>query len=125
VTIAGRPVITTGMMAALPTCCAPRPVTIPITPTLTFVSRDRVSGRSGCNGYSAPLSIVGNRIRIALRLGIFISCSTMEITDQEQRFLAALAAAERLAFVGPFLVLHPSGQGAPIWFARVDEADRR
>jgi heat shock protein HslJ len=69
------------------------------------------------------MSIVGNRIRIVVYGMTLMAC--FPGLDQERRFLAALAAARRIRFDGPFLVLHPSGQGAPTRFARVEAAAHR
>jgi heat shock protein HslJ len=52
-----------------------------------------VSGRAGCNTYSAGYSIDGDRIAIGRVASTRKACVGAGIMEQERRFLAALAAA--------------------------------
>ena len=121
VTIAGRPVrpITDVNFFG-------DPVTVNPKPTLTFQVDEfgMVPVGAGCNSHAAFLSIVGHQIRISIVASTLMACLP-KVMDQERRFIAALRSAKRFTFDGPFLVLHPSGRGAPTRFVRVKAAERR
>jgi heat shock protein HslJ len=118
VTIAGQPVGPVTGMGPF------GPVTRTITSTLRFRSASRVAGNSGCNNYSGALSLVGDQIRIGALLSTLRGCWPDVVLEQEERFRAALVAAQRVSFDGPFLVLHPAHQGPTTRLARVRRPNR-
>jgi heat shock protein HslJ len=99
---------------------AGQPVADDVTSTLTFESAVWVTGRAGCNAYFGSLSTAGGRLRMGPFGVTKMFCGWSGAMEQEARFLAALGTAERLGFEGRFLLLHPSGQGAPTRLVRVE-----
>ena len=63
-----------------------------VTSTLAFEGDQRVSGSSGCNRYTAPLSVAGSSIRVGAIAMTRMACPPPAM-DQESRFTAALEAA--------------------------------
>jgi heat shock protein HslJ len=98
---------------------AGQPVADDVTSTLTFESAVWVTGRAGCNAYFGSLSTAGGRLRMGPFGVTKMFCGWSGAMEQEARFLTALGTAERLSFEGRFLLLHPSGQGAPTRLVRV------
>jgi heat shock protein HslJ len=61
-------------------------------PTVVFdAAPSRVSGRASCNSYSAAVTAARETLRIASALATKMACAP-PVMEQEQRFLAALAA---------------------------------
>jgi heat shock protein HslJ len=97
-----------------------RPVTGIATSTLTFVSTEQIAGRAGCNRYSGPLRVAGERVAIGPLATTRMACEAA-LMDQEERFLAALGRTERIAQDGAFLLLHAAGGREPTRLARFTE----
>lgn len=76
--------------------------------TLEFAD-GRVAGSSGCNSYTAPVTLSGEGISVGEVVGTLKACAEA-LMDQEQKFIAALEAAERFE-IDPTgaLILHGSG----------------
>lgn len=69
----------------------------------------RVAGSSGCNSYTAPVTLSGERISVGEVVGTLKACAEA-LMDQEQKFIAALKAVERFE-IDPTgaLILHGAG----------------
>jgi putative lipoprotein len=61
-------------------------------PTITFESPGRAVGSTGCNRYIAPLDVAATTLRLGEIVMTRRACPPA-VMDQEQRFVAALAAA--------------------------------
>jgi putative lipoprotein len=72
--------------------------------TLTFEGPGRAVGSTGCNRYAAPLEIAATTIRLGEIVMTRRACPPA-IMDQEQRFVAALAAARTYRQEGDVLIL--------------------
>jgi heat shock protein HslJ len=80
--------------------------------TLIFFEDGEVSGSGACNRYMATFQIEGDRIAIAHLSTTKMACPEA-VMDQENRFLLALAQAERIELTDDgFLVLYPT-EGEP------------
>jgi heat shock protein HslJ len=60
-------------------------------PTLSFDGSQRVSGSTGCNRYTAGVTLTGSEIRVGDPASTRMACAPA-VMAQEQRFLAALTA---------------------------------
>ena len=60
--------------------------------TLSFVE-DRVSGRSGCNLYSAPVEVGHETIKVGPLISTKMACLGNGLMQQESEYLATLGAA--------------------------------
>jgi heat shock protein HslJ len=60
-------------------------------PTLSFDGSQRVSGSTGCNRYTAGVTVTGSEIRVGDAASTRMACAPA-VMAQEERFLAALAA---------------------------------
>lgn len=79
--------------------------------TLAFPEPGRVAGLAACNRYMGSLELDGNRV---VAVGPLASTRRMcppEVMDQEQRMLAALPRAARLAREGDSLTVFGADDG--------------
>jgi heat shock protein HslJ/uncharacterized membrane protein len=76
--------------------------------TLTFDSRERISGGTACNRYFGALELGDGTIRLKPAGTTRMACAP-EVMDQERRFLAALAAATTFRREGAQLLLLDEG----------------
>lgn len=90
-------------------------------PTLAFADGGGVAGTGGCNRYFGSVTIAGDRIRFG-DLGSTMMACPPAIMDQEQRFHAALKAAQRFRVDGPTgkLILLGADDKPEARFARID-----
>jgi heat shock protein HslJ len=72
--------------------------------TAIFGADGTLSGSGGCNRYSAPYAVEGNKIQIGLALSTMMACAE-PIMAQEQAYLAALAQAATYRIEGAQLEL--------------------
>ena len=80
--------------------------------TLIFFEDGEVSGSGACNRYMAAFEIEGDRIAFGHVTSTKMACPEA-VMDQEDRFLEALAKAERIGMTDEgHLVLYPS-EGEP------------
>jgi putative lipoprotein len=78
--------------------------------TLRLDSDGQASGSAGCNRFTAPARLTGDEIH----LGPFATTRRLcppEVMDQEDRYLAALAAARRFGLEGEVLRLRDEDDG--------------
>jgi heat shock protein HslJ len=81
-------------------------------PTITFESPARAVGSTGCNRYIAPLDVAATTLRLGEIVMTRRACPPA-VMDQEQRFLAALAAARAYRQEGEVLILLDE-KGSPL-----------
>ena len=60
--------------------------------TAIFGADGQLSGSGGCNTYSAPYTVDGNRIKIGMAITTLMACE-QPIMDQEAQYLAAIRTA--------------------------------
>ena len=72
--------------------------------TIEFLRSGKIAGNTGCNRYTAPLALVGDGIRVGPIAATRMACPPA-LMQQEQRFTKALAAAQRYALDGPYLLI--------------------
>ena len=77
---------------------------IPGTETTAQFANGTVSGSAGCNRYSAPYTVDGNKIQIGLGMSTMMACPP-PIMDQEAAYLANLQAAASYKIAGDQLTL--------------------
>ena len=81
-----------------------RPTDAEVASNLTFEGDQRVSGSTGCNRYTAPLSVTGTSIRVGVIAMTRMACPPA-VMDQETRFTVALEAARGYRQEGDGLTL--------------------
>lgn len=80
--------------------------------TVEFPQPRRVAGTAGCNRYSGPIDLVGNRIHSIGPLAATRIACPAPVMAQERRVLQALGRAQRLGRNGPLLVIYGPGNEA-------------
>ena len=78
--------------------------------TAVFGVDGRLSGSAGCNTYSAPYTVDGNKIKIGLAISTMMMCA-QPVMEQEQQYLAAIQQAATYNIQGTRLELR-SADGA-------------
>ena len=78
--------------------------------TAVFGADGQLSGSAGCNRYSAPYTVDGNKIKIGLAISTMMACP-QPVMDQEQQYLAAIQQAATYNIQGTRLELR-SADGA-------------
>ncbi len=73
--------------------------------TLSFYAAGQAGGSSGCNPYSAPVTLQGNTISFGKLVHASKSCKTEETGQQEQDYFQALGSAENFAVTGDWLTI--------------------
>jgi heat shock protein HslJ len=86
--------------------------------TLVFAEAGRVSGRAGCNDFSGPIRWGVDQFTIGPLMVTRKACSPA-VSDQETRYLEALAGAQRLRIDGPYLLIDTTVAGKPLTFTRL------
>ena len=72
--------------------------------TATFGEDGRISGNAGCNTYSAPFEVDGNKIKVGPGMSTMMACED-KINQQETAYLNALNKAATWEIKGTELVL--------------------
>jgi heat shock protein HslJ len=85
--------------------------------TLRFETSDQVSGMAGCNRFFGSVSIDGDAISFGALGATRMACPAA-ITDQEDRFLKALANARRFETKNGLLFFFGDGTATLIRFSR-------
>ena len=80
--------------------------------TAVFGTDGRLSGSAGCNTYSAPYTVDGNKIKIGLAISTMMMCA-QPIMEQEQQYLAAIQQAATYNIQGTRLELRERRRRAP------------
>lgn len=86
--------------------------------TLVFAETGRVSGRAGCNDFSGPIRWGVAQITIGPLVVTRKACGPA-VSDQETRYLEALAGAQGLRIDGPYLLIDTTVAGKPLKFTRM------
>jgi heat shock protein HslJ len=73
--------------------------------TAVFGSDGNLSGNSGCNTYSGPYKVDGNKITIGPLASTMKACADQAVMDQEAQFLAALNSAATYRVEGTLMEL--------------------
>ena len=81
--------------------------------TLTLVDKQRASGLAGCNNWMAEYQLKGKQFSLHNIASTRKLCAPA-LMEQEQRFLAALASAQRWEFAEHQQLLLWPAAGAPI-----------
>src|SRR5512147_1737545 len=88
--------------------------------TVSFDQAGRVSGSGGCNRYGGPVEVSGEMIRFGPLASTRMACSPA-ISDQEERFFAALRSATRFVVTAEGkLVLYDATGNAVVTFNRAE-----
>lgn len=86
--------------------------------TLDFSEPGRVSGRAGCNDFSGPIEWDAARITIGPLMLTRKACS-LAVSDQETRYLEALAGAQAIRADGSHLLIDTLVAGKPLKLTRM------
>ena len=81
-------------------------------PTITFEGSARAAGSTGCNRYGAPLDLTATTLHLGEIVMTRRACPAA-VMEQEQRFVAALAAARAYRLEGTVLLVLDE-QGRPL-----------
>ncbi len=90
--------------------------------TLTFPKVGRVAGDASCNRFFGSVELSGASITFGALGSTRRSCAEA-VMIQEQRYLGALAGAERFTLDGPVLLIHYRGSDQPLRFNRLEQDD--
>lgn len=89
--------------------------------TLAFLDATRASGSGACNRFTATYELAGNAIKFGPIATTRRACAP-DVSAQEEKYLAALQGAERIASAGPDLVVYSKGIDKPMRFTRATGA---
>ncbi len=89
-------------------------------PTLAFSEPGKVTGMGSCNHFFASVEIKGDLISFGPIGATRMQCVDA-VSDQEGRYLAALAAADRVSVQGPYLFIHSKSLEKPLRFTRLQK----
>ena len=89
--------------------------------TALFDQEGKLSGNGGCNSYSAPYSVDGNKIKIDAPVSTRMACE-QGVMDQESAYLAALTKAATYKIDGTKLMLRDAGDAAMVEFIQAPGA---
>ena len=84
--------------------------------TLAFDGNGQVGGHSGCNSYGGSYSVQGRILKFGEINSTLIACENHAITDQEQKYLAALRAAGRFTADEASLAIWYEGDSSVLKF---------
>ncbi len=86
--------------------------------TLRFAAGGTLSGSAGCNLYSAPYRLSGERISAGPVTATEMYCGGPGVMDQESAFLSLLQKADTFSMSGDQLTLSDSNRTAILRFSR-------
>ncbi len=87
--------------------------------TAEFGTDGNISGSAGCNNFSGPYTIDGNKITIGPLASTMMACEgPAEIMDQEAQYLAALQSAATYQIEGNVLELRTADDAIAAFFNR-------
>jgi heat shock protein HslJ len=89
--------------------------------SLAFLDGSRAAGSGTCNRFTATYELAGSVIKVGPIATTRRACAA-DVTAQEEKYLAALQAAERVASAGPDLLVYGKGADKPLRFTRVTGA---
>jgi len=89
--------------------------------SLAFLDGGRASGSGTCNRFTATYELTGSAIKFGPIATTRRACAP-DVTAQEEKYLAALQAAERVASAGPDLLVYSKAADKPLRFTRVTGA---
>jgi heat shock protein HslJ len=90
--------------------------------TIEFDDEGQVFGSGGCNRFTGSYTLDDGMLGFGPLATTKMMCPEA-VMDQEDRFLAALGAVERVEMDGPFLLIFFSGSEAPLRFTKADEIE--
>ncbi len=99
-----------------------KPVIEPGRVTLSF-SEARVSGRSGCNIYSGPVTYGKGTLKVGALISTKMACVANGVMQQESDYLNTLGAAQSYGYRNDRLVLSTPA-GAALVFASAPRQER-
>jgi heat shock protein HslJ len=85
--------------------------------SLAFLDSSRASGSGTCNRFTATYELTGSAIKFGPIATTRRACAP-DVTGQEEKYLAALQNAERIASAGPDLLVYSKGSDKPLRFTR-------
>ncbi len=84
--------------------------------TLRFEAAGKVAGSGGCNRMFGAAKVAGDRMTFGSFGTTRMACSPPAVMQQEQKFLAALAATRTFRFTGPSLRLYDASGAEVVRF---------
>ena len=90
--------------------------------TIEFDGEGRVFGSGGCNRFTGTYTFEDGVLGFGPLAATKMMCPEA-VMDQEDRFLGALGAVERVEMDGPFLLIFFSGSDDPLRFTTMDEVE--
>jgi heat shock protein HslJ len=91
--------------------------------TLTFPKRGEISGMGSCNHFFGSVRIKGHRIHIGKMGATMMQCADA-VSDQEGRYISALAAADRISRHDVNLFVHSKELKKPLRFTKLQKSKR-
>jgi heat shock protein HslJ len=86
--------------------------------SLAFLDGTRASGSGTCNRFTATYELAGSAIKFGPIATTRRAC-VPDVAAQEEKYLAALQSAERVASAGPDLLVYSKGADKPLRFTRL------
>jgi heat shock protein HslJ len=88
--------------------------------TLSFAEHGKVTGKGSCNGFFGSVEIKGDLVSIGSIGATRMQCAEA-VSNQEQRYLIALEAADRIWVDGFYLFVHSKLLEKPLRFMRLQK----
>jgi heat shock protein HslJ len=88
--------------------------------TLAFPERGKVTGNGSCNRFFGSVEFTGDLVSFGNMGATRMQCADA-VSDQEQRYLAALQAAYRMSSDGAFLFVHSKSFEKPLRFTKLEK----
>ncbi len=86
--------------------------------TLAFPALGKAAGHGSCNRFFASVELNGERVSFGKMASTHMQCADA-VSDQEQRYLTALQAADRISFDGTFLFVYTKSADKPLRFTKL------
>ncbi|MGB9435330.1 MAG: META domain-containing protein [Candidatus Acidiferrum sp.] len=90
--------------------------------TLSFLEAGRVAGNGSCNRFTGSVAITGDTLKLGPLASTRMACVDNGISQQEDTYLKALAAATRYAYQDPYLLIYANGFDEPLRFTRASSS---
>jgi heat shock protein HslJ len=88
--------------------------------TLSFPERGKVAGSGSCNRFFGSVEIIGDLVSFGPIGATRMQCAEA-VSDQEQRYLAALQTADRMSVDGLHLFVHSKSLAKPLRFTKLQK----
>jgi heat shock protein HslJ len=86
--------------------------------TLAFPEAGRVAGNGSCNRFTGSVTITGDQLKMGPLASTRMACMDDAVSQQEDKYLKALGAANRYSYQDPYLLIYADGFDKALRFTR-------